>query len=85
MSTIGSTAPAQHTINYNDLLSTTLFNYKSTIFDNIFKQSAFLAALRKYDGVDYQSGGERIQRLLMYSANSTAKSYEGLISAPLEC
>lgn len=77
MSTIGTTAPAQHTINYNDLLSTTLFNYKSTIYDNIFKQSAFLAALRKYDGVDFQNGGERIQRLLMYSSNSTAKSYEG--------
>lgn len=85
MSTIGTTAPSQNTINYNDLLSTTLFNYKSTIYDNIFKQSAFLAALKQYGGVDYQNGGERVQRLLMYSTNSTAKSYEGLISAPLEC
>lgn len=77
MSTIGTTAASQHTINYDSLLSTTLFNYKSTIFDNIFKQSAFMAALRKYDGIDYQNGGERIQRLLMKSTNSTAKSYEG--------
>jgi len=77
MSTIGATAPSQHTINYNDLLSTTLFNYKSTIFDNIFKQSAFLAALKQYGGVDYQNGGERIQRLLMYETNTTAKSYRG--------
>src|SRR5574343_1105728 len=77
MATIGTTAPSQNTINYNDLLSTTLANYKATIYDNIFKQSAFMAALRKYGGVDFQNGGERIQRLLMYSTNSTAKSYEG--------
>ena len=77
MSTIGTTAPSQHTINYNDLLSTTLFNYRSTIFDNIFKQSAYMAALKTYGGVDYQNGGERIQRLLMYETNSTAKSYRG--------
>jgi len=82
MSTIGATAPSQHTINYNDLLSTTLFNYKSTIFDNIFKQSAFLAALKQYGGVDYQNGGERIQRLLMYETNTTAKSYRGLTHRP---
>ena len=31
MATIGTTAPAQNTINYNDLLSTTLFNYRKTM------------------------------------------------------
>lgn len=45
--------------------------------DNIFKDSAFLAALRKYNGIDYQDGGERIQIPLMYETNSTVKSYSG--------
>src|SRR5574343_37759 len=77
MATIGTTAPSQNTVNYDSLLSTTLANYKATIYDNIFKQSAFMAALRKYGGVDTQNGGERIQRLLMYNTNTTVKSYRG--------
>lgn len=78
MSTIGdSSAPSQHTINYDALLSTTLFNYKRTMFDNIFKDSAFLAALREFDGVDFEDGGERIACPLLYGTNSTVKSYAG--------
>ena len=77
MTTIGSTAPSQHTINYDALLSTTLMAYRATLVDNIFKSSAFLAALRKYNGVDYQNGGERIWIPLMYEENSTVKSYSG--------
>ena len=77
MATIGTTAPAQNTINYNDLLSTTLFNYRKTMTDNIFKQNAFLAALRQYGGVDYSNGGERIAQPLMYETNGSVKSYRG--------
>jgi hypothetical protein len=77
MATIGGTAPSQNTINYDSLLSTTLMAYRNTLVDNIFKDSAFLAALRKYDGIDYQDGGERIQIPLMYETNSTVKSYSG--------
>jgi hypothetical protein len=79
MSTIGSaSAPSQHTINYDDLLSTTLFNYVDggNLADNIFKDSAFLSYLRNNGGVDFQDGGERIAQALMYGKNSTAKSYE---------
>lgn len=60
MATIGATAPNQNTVNYDALLSTTLFAYRKTLVDNIFKSNAFLAALRKYGGVEYQDGGERI-------------------------
>ena len=78
MSTVGSsTAPSYHTLYYDSLLSTTLMAYRPKMVDNIFKSSAFLAALRKYGGVDYQDGGERIQQLLMYEANSTVSSYQG--------
>jgi hypothetical protein len=77
MTTIGSTAPGSLTINYDALLSTTLMAYRPTLIDNIFKSSAFLAALRKADGIDYQDGGERIQIPLMYEENDTVKSYSG--------
>ncbi len=75
--TIGSSAPSQQTINYDALLSTTLFAYRKTLVDNIFKNSAFLAALRKYEGIEYQDGGERIAIPLMYEESSTVKSYKG--------
>lgn len=47
------------------------------MFDNIFKDSAFLALLRLNDAVDTQDGGERVRAPLMYGKNSTVKSYEG--------
>lgn len=77
MSTIGSTAPSQNTINYDALLSTTLFAYREKMVDNIFKSSGFLALLRKNGGIEYQNGGERIAQPLMYETNSTVKSYSG--------
>ena len=76
MATVGPAGvPSQNTVNYNDLLSTTLFNYRKTMADNIFKDSAFLAALREFGGVEHQGGGERIAVPLMYGKNSTVKSY----------
>jgi len=77
MATIGATAPSQNTINYDSLLSTTLFNYRKTMVDNIFKANAFLAALKQFGGIDYVDGGERIAQPLMYETNDTVKSYKG--------
>lgn len=84
MATIGTSgAPSQNTINYDALLSTTLDTYikSGTMFDNIFKDSAFLAKLRMQESVIKQNGGERIRAPLMYGKNSTvgAKSAYGLI------
>lgn len=45
------------------------------MIDNIFKDSAFLAALREFDGISYLNGGERIAVPLMYGTSSTVKSY----------
>ena len=77
MATLGNAAPNQNTVNYDALLSTTFMAYRAVLVDNIFKANAFLAALRKYDGIDYQDGGERIQQPLMYEQNDSFKSYRG--------
>lgn len=78
MSTIGDTsAPSQHTIYYDALLSTTLMAYRKTMVDNIFRDSAYLSFMRLSDAVKKQNGGERIAMPLMYGRNSTVKSYAG--------
>jgi hypothetical protein len=80
MATVGSTsAPSTNTVYYDALLSTTLDAYVAggTMFDNIFKDSAFLAWLRLTDAIQKQNGGERIRAPLMYGDNSTVKSYSG--------
>ncbi len=73
----GGTAPQSITVNYDALLTTTLANYRKTLADNIFSSSAFLAALRRYGGVETTDGGERIARLLMYEEHTHTGSYEG--------
>lgn len=80
MATIGSTnAPSTNTLYYDALLSTTLDAVVGSgqLFDNIFKDSAFLAALRDSNAVVKQNGGERIRAPLMYEGNNTIKSYAG--------
>lgn len=78
MATIGdSSAPGTNTIYYDALLSTTLFAYKKQLFDNIFKDSAYLAYLRMSDAVQMQDGGERAALPLMYEKNTTVKTHSG--------
>lgn len=80
MATIGDTgAPSTNTVYLDSLLTTTMDAYvgSGSLFDNIFKDSAFLAALRDMGGVDFQNGGERIRAPLMYGKNTTVKSYSG--------
>lgn len=78
MATIGGTnAPSTNTTYYDALLSTTLAAHRDTMYDNIFKDSAFLTYLRTTDSVKKQDGGERIAMPLMYGDNSTVKSYAG--------
>jgi hypothetical protein len=80
MATVGDTSnPSTNTVYYDALLTTTLDAYvgSGSMFDNIFKDSAFLAALRMMDGIQTQDGGERIRAPLMYDDNNTIKSYSG--------
>ena len=78
MATIGDvSAPSTNTVYYDALLTTTLDAYvgSGSLFDNIFKDTAYLAALRSMDAIQRQNGGERIRAPLMYGTNSTVKSY----------
>ena len=80
MATIGSTsAPSTNTVYYDALLSSTMdaFVGSGQLFDNVFKESAFLSALRMNDAVIKQNGGERIRIPLMYGSNSTVKGHRG--------
>jgi len=78
MATIGdSGAPSTNTIYYDALLSTTLAAYRKTLYDNIFKDSAYLAYLRTSDAIKKQNGGERMAMPLMYGKNSTVKVHGG--------
>lgn len=77
MATIGSAGPSANTINYDALLTTTMMAYRKTLVDNIFKDSAFLAFLRKSGAVTKQNGGERAALPLMYGKNDTVKVHNG--------
>jgi hypothetical protein len=78
MATVGdSSAPSNNTVYYDALLSTTLMAYRKTMYDNIFKESAFLAYLRLSDSVMKQNGGERVALPLMYGDNSTVATHSG--------
>ena len=80
MATIGDTgAPSSDTKYWDALLSTTLDGYVAggTMFDNIFKDSAYLAYMRMSDAVKKQNGGHRIALPLMYGDNSTVKTHGG--------
>ena len=80
MATIGTAgSPSQNTINYDALLTTTLdaFVGSGQLFDQIFKDSAFLSLLRLSEAVIRQNGGERVRVPLMFGKNETIKSYEG--------
>lgn len=80
MATVGETsAPSTNTVYYDALLSSTLNAYAAgtELFDNIFKESAFLAFMRQSNAVKKQDGGERIALPLMFGKNETVKSYSG--------
>lgn len=71
--------PSSLTLQYNDLLSTTLFNYRRKLEDNISKTNAVLWYLRNKVENGYQvveDIGDRMQVPLMYELGQ-ADSYSG--------
>jgi hypothetical protein len=62
---------------FDQILSTTLKNYRRTLVDNIFKDRPLLDWLKRKDNIRMVDGGESIVEQLMYGQNSTAKSYSG--------
>ena len=72
-------APSALTLAFDAQLSTTLFNYRKTIEDNISKSSAFMYQLMKLDPSGYQKvqvSGDRMMMPLMYELGQ-ADSYSG--------
>ena len=62
---------------FDQILSTTLKNYRTTLVDNVFSDRPLLDYLKRKDNIRMVSGGESIVEQLMYGTNSTAKSYSG--------
>lgn len=77
MGTYGASgAPAQNTINYDSILSTSLFNYQRTLTDNISKSNAFFYRIQENGMYEGLNGGIAIHIPLMY-ALGVADWYEG--------
>ena len=69
--------PSSLSLSYDAVLSTTLFNYRRTLSDNISKSNKFFYMLKKTDGWKTVSAlGDRLQVPLMYELG-TADSYSG--------
>lgn len=64
-------------VNYSEIISTTLDNYRSTFKDNVLKHNALLAKLNAKGKVDPATGGVKILESLMYAENSTVMWYSG--------
>src|SRR5213596_200276 len=72
-------APSALTLNYDAILSTTLFNYRRTLEDAISTSNAFLFYLMKKSKGGYKKVtelGERMALPLMYELGN-ADSYSG--------
>ena len=71
--------PSSLTLQYDALLSSTLFNYRRTLEDNISKTNALFHQLMRIDPAGYQTVseiGDRMMMPLMYELG-TADSYSG--------
>lgn len=77
MSTYGAgTAPSQNTINYDAILSTSLFNYRKKLYDNISKSFLLFYMLEEKGYIEEEDGGVSLQIPLMYGLG-TADWYSG--------
>ena len=63
--------------NYDEILSTTLANYRRTLEDNVFTARPLLNWLQSRNRVESKDGGAKIVVPLIHALNSTAKPYFG--------
>lgn len=54
---------------YNELITTTIDNYRDTLVDNILNHNPLLKRLNSKGNVDSVSGGVKILENLMYAEN----------------
>lgn len=69
--------------NWNEILTTTLYNRSGELADNVLKNNGLLARLQEKGNVDPIDGGVAIIEELEYAENGTYTRYSGSISAPL--
>jgi hypothetical protein len=62
-------------VNYNQLLSTTLANYRKQMTDNVFSARPLTYWLTSKDRIRMLDGGTKIVEPLIYGQNSTVKPY----------
>ena len=54
----------------NDLLSSTLYSIRDGEVDELFQKVAFLDNAKRYNGIEYEDGGIKIQRPLSIAEHS---------------
>jgi len=69
--------------NFDQLLSTTLANYRSTLTDNVFTARPLTYTLMEKGRIRMLNGGTKIVEPLIYGKNSTVASYSGYDSLAL--
>lgn len=62
---------------FDEILSTTLKNYRKTLTDNVFSATPLLDFLKRKDKIRMLGGGSKIVEPLMHATNSTAMPYSG--------
>ena len=65
------------TLTYDSILTTTLFNVRGILYDQIFLSNVYFNWLHQKGRKRSVNGGERIQIGLQTGTNSTVKSYSG--------
>jgi hypothetical protein len=63
--------------NFDQLVATSLKNYRHKLHDNVTEHQVILAQLKKRGFVEEKDGGTSIVEPLMHEYNSTVKSYSG--------
>lgn len=63
--------------NFDELLSTTLANYRKTLTDNVFNARPLTYALMEKGRIRMVNGGTKIVEPLIYGENDTVGSYSG--------
>jgi hypothetical protein len=69
--------------NFDNLLTTTLANYRKTLTDNVFTARPLTYALMEKGRIRMLNGGTKIVEPLIYGLNSTVGSYSGYDSIAL--
>ena len=69
--------------NFDNLLTTTLANYRKTLTDNVFTARPLTYALMDKGRIRMLNGGTKIVEPLIYGLNSTVGSYSGYDSIAL--